>query len=254
LIVLVGNRIDQFLEVLFRGVLQVVRNVGNIVLEANLILEVVHDRLLIDDIDDSAELVFLADGNENGKCVRAELLAHVVERVFEIRTGAVHLVDEGNTRHAILWWPGAKPFRMGLHARDAAEHSDRAVEDTHGTLHFAVKSTWPGVSMMLTRWRHAGEGLVSAVILLGPIASGRGGRNGDATLAFLFHPVGDGVAVIDIAHLVDETGIEEDALGGGRFACVNVRGDADVPRTVHRVLPTRRIHRLCLFLFHYCLH
>jgi hypothetical protein len=84
----------------------------------------------------------------------------------------------------------------------------------------------------------AGEKLLQRFFLfLRPIAGDGGGGDGDAAFALLLHPVGHGVAVIDIADLVDEAGVKEDALGGGGLAGVNVRGNADVARALHRVLP-----------------
>jgi hypothetical protein len=40
---------------------------------------------------------------------------------------------------------------LGLDAGDRVEHGDGAVEDAQRALDFGVKSTWPGVSMMLMR-------------------------------------------------------------------------------------------------------
>jgi hypothetical protein len=40
-------------------------------------------------------------------------------------------------------------LRLGFHAADGAEDADRAVEHAERTFDFPVKSTWPGVSMML---------------------------------------------------------------------------------------------------------
>ena len=101
----------------------------------------------------------------------------------------------------------------------------------------AVKSTWPGVSMMLMRMLDAFVNLVNAVFFrLGPEAGRRGGGDRDAALAFLLHPVGHRVAVIHVADLVDQAGVKENALGRRRLAGVDVRGDADVARALERVL------------------
>ncbi len=78
------------------------------------------------------------------------------------------------------------------------------------------------------------KALYSAVVFLGPVAGGGGGGDRDAALALLLHPVGHRIAVIHIAHLVDEPGVKENALGRGGLAGVNVRGDADVARPLHR--------------------
>src|SRR5262249_39400692 len=61
-----------------------------------------------------------------------------------------------------------------------------------------------------------------------PRERGRGGGDADAALLFLLHPVGDRGAFGDLAHARDDTGVEQDALGGGRLAGVDMRGDADV--------------------------
>jgi len=50
----------------------------------------------------------------------------------------------------------------------------------------------------------------------------------DAALALLHHEVGRRVAVVDVAVLVDLLGVEEDALGRGGLAGVDMRDDADV--------------------------
>ena len=78
-----------------------------------------------------------------------------------------------------------------------------------------VKSTWPGVSMMLMRWSRQTRG-------------GRGGRDRDAALLLLLHPVHDGSALVDLAHLVGAAGVEEDALGRRRLTGVDVGHDPDV--------------------------
>ena len=53
---------------------------------------------------------------------------------------------------------------------------------------------------------------------------------------------------------MDEAGVKENALGGGGFAGVDVRGDADVARALHRILPVGRIRPVSVFVFYYCFH
>ena len=61
-----------------------------------------------------------------------------------------------------------------------------------------------------------------------PGALRRGGRDGDAALLLLLHPVHRGATLVDLTDLVGDAGVEEDALGGGGLAGVDVRHDADV--------------------------
>ena len=92
-----------------------------------------------------------------------------------------------------------------------------------------VKSTWPGVSMMLTL---CGSNCVCEPV---PHAVGRGGLDRDALLALEIHRVHLGADAVFAAHLVDlvdATRVEEDALGERRLARVDVRRDADVADAV----------------------
>jgi len=61
-----------------------------------------------------------------------------------------------------------------------------------------------------------------------PEAGGRSRRDRDATFLLLFHPVHRGRAVVDLTDLVVHTRIEQDALGGGGLAGIDVRADTDV--------------------------
>src|SRR5438105_221767 len=63
-----------------------------------------------------------------------------------------------------------------------------------------------------------------------PACRRRGGCNGNAALALLFHPVHRGCAFIDFADLVSHTGVKENALGGRGLPGVDVRHNADIAR------------------------
>ena len=78
-----------------------------------------------------------------------------------------------------------------------------------------VKSTWPG---------RVDD--VDPVAV--PLAGGRGGGDRDAALLLLLHPVHDGGALVDLAHLVGAAGVVEDALGRRRLTGVDVSHDPDV--------------------------
>jgi hypothetical protein len=59
--------------------------------------------------------------------------------------------------------------------------------------------------------------------------TGRGsGRDRDAALLLLLHPVHGGRAIVHFTDLVIHTGVKQNALGGGGFAGVDVRRDTDV--------------------------
>jgi hypothetical protein len=54
-------------------------------------------------------------------------------------------------------------------------------------------------------------------------------RDRDAALLLLRHPVHDGSALVDLAHLVGAARVVEDPLGRRRLARVDVGHDPDVP-------------------------
>src|SRR3978361_215218 len=75
-----------------------------------------------------------------------------------------------------------------------------------------------------------GAGRVDDVApVLVPGAGRRGGRDRDAALLLLLHPVHRGRALVDLTDLVGATGVVKDALGRRRLTGVDVRHDPDVP-------------------------
>lgn len=70
------------------------------------------------------------------------------------------------------------------------------------------------------------DGVVN--IIERPVAGRRGGRDRDAALLLLLHPVHRGSAVVDFTDLVRDAGVEQDPLSGGRLARVDVGHDPDV--------------------------
>ncbi len=78
-----------------------------------------------------------------------------------------------------------------------------------------VKSTWPGRVDQ-----------VDLVLL--PLERGRGRGDRDPALALLLHPVHLGLAVVDLADLVDLAGVEQEPLRHGGLAGVDMGDDAEV--------------------------
>src|SRR6266568_2545946 len=208
---------DGFLHggaVLLRLVHQVGRDVDLLVLRPHRLV-VEGDALHLDEIDHAAELVLAADGDLDGHRAGAQLLADGVDRHEEVGADAVHLVDEADPGHAVL--VGLAPDGLGLRldAVHAVEAGDRAVEDAQRPLD-------------LDREVDVAGGVDDVDAVLAPEGGGRGGGDGDAALALLLHPVHDGGALMDLANLVRDAGVEEDSLGRGRLTGIDVRHDADV--------------------------
>ena len=112
---------------------------------------------------------------------------------------AVHLVDETDARYFVLVGLPPHRFRLGLHPRSGAEHHHRAVKNAQERSTSMVKSTCPGVSMILMRcssncWSIPDQKQVVA-------ADG----NRDTALLLLLHPVHDRRAFMHLTNLVGET-------------------------------------------------
>lgn len=61
------------------------------------------------------------------------------------------------------------------------------------------------------------------------------GSDGDAVLSFLGHPIHVGGAFMHFTNFVQSAGIEQNALGQGRFAGIDMGGDTNVPNALEGV-------------------
>src|SRR5690606_12491 len=107
--------------------------------------------------------------------------------------------------------------RLALHAADGTQHQNRPIQyakrafDLHGEVDVAGRVDD-----------------VDDVIL--PLHLGGGRGDGDAPFLLQIHEVhGRTVTVpLHLVHFVNAAGVEQDPLGEGRLARVDVSGDADV--------------------------
>ncbi len=241
LVVLVAYCLDQFSKGEFGFLLQLSRNFLHVHLGAEVIGGIINDRLLADDINDATQIVFRTNRDAHRVGVRAELLTHLGDHTIKVCTSAIHLVDEGNAGDAVLGGLPPHGFGLRLHAGHGAEDGDRAVEHAHGALHLGGEIHVAGGVDDVDAMGDAFPQLIGAVGLLRPKTCGGRAGNRDAPLALLFHPVGDGVAVVHLADFVREARVKQDALGGRGFAGINMRRNPDVPGALHCVLAVRRV-------------
>ena len=213
LVVVVGARLDQ----VGAGLVGLLGELGGdlLVLELRPELVLPDERLVLDHVDDADELVLLAQRQLDRQRMRAEALAHRLHGAEEVGPGAVHLVDVGDPRDAVLVGLAPHRLRLRLDAGDGVEDRDRAVEDAQRALDLDREVDVAG---------RVDD--VDPVVL--PLAGGRGGGDRDPALLLLLHPVHDGGALVDLAHLVRAAGVVEDALRRRRLTGVDVRHDPDV--------------------------
>jgi hypothetical protein len=102
---------------------------------------------------------------------------------------------------------------LRLHAGDAAEHDDRAVEHAQAALD-------------LDREVDVARRVDQVDLVLLPLERGGRRRDRDPALALLLHPVHLGLAVVDLADLVDLAGVKQESLGYRGLARVDVSDDA----------------------------
>ncbi len=138
-----------------------------------------------------------------------------VDAAVEVGADLVHLVDEHDARNVIFVGLAPYGFGLRLYALVAIEHAYRAVEHAQGSLDFDGEVDVAGR-------------VDDVEALVVPERRGRGGRDRDAALLLLLHPVHGRGAVVDFADLMGLAGIIEDALGRGRLAGVDVGHDAEV--------------------------
>ena len=213
LVVVLGDGLDQRGAAGLGGLLVLGRDVGLLPLLAEVVL--VDDGLHGDEVDDPAEVRLSADRQLDRDRDGAEAVDHRLDALVEVRSDAVHLVDVGDPRDAVL--VGLAPDRLGLRldAGYGVEEGDRAVEHAQRALDLDGE---------VDVARRVDD--VDPVVL--PGRRGRGRRDRDAALLLLLHPVHDRSALVDLAHLVGPPRVVEDALGRRGLTGIDVSHDADV--------------------------
>ncbi len=225
LVVELGHGLDQGGAVLLCLRQHVRRDLDDLRLGAHVVP--VDDGLHLDEVDHALEALFLADGDLHRDGVGAEALPDRLDATPEVGAGAVELVDEAEAGHAVAVGLAPDRLGLGLDTRHTVEDDDRTIEhaqaplDLDGEVHVA--------------------GRIDDVDARVLPEAGRGrGRDGDAALLFLGHPVHRGRALMHLTDLVDLVRVEQDPLGDGGLAGVDMRDDADVPRASKRELPCHR--------------
>jgi hypothetical protein len=128
---------------------------------------------------------------------------------------AVHLVDEGQARHAVL--VGLAPHGLGLRL-DAAH----GAENRHG----AVQN--PERTLNLDGEIHMTGRIDDVDPVVAPQTSRSRGSDRNATFLLLDHPIHGRGALVDLADFVVVPRVIYVPLGGGRISRFDVCPDADI--------------------------
>ncbi len=180
------------------------------------------DRLHAQQIDDALEIRLRTDRQLDAYRAAADLGLDLVDAAKEVGADLVHLVDEHDARNVVF--VGLTPNGLGLrlYALVAVEHAYGAVEHAERALDFDGEVDVAG-----------GVDDVEALVL--PEGGRRGGRDGDAALLLLLHPIHGRSAVVHFADLMRFAGIIQDTLGRRRLAGVDMRHDAEVAVVLDRM-------------------
>jgi hypothetical protein len=111
---------------------------------------------------------------------------------------------------------------LGLDTAYSTKDGDHPIKHPHGALYFNGE-------IDVTR----GVDDIDAIIF--PAGGNGRSRDGDASLSFLFHPIGDGGTIVHLTHLVDYPRIEKDPFCRRGLASINMRGNTDISNSVQRV-------------------
>ncbi len=214
LVIEVGARFDQLDAVLGRLLFHVGRDFLVVEIGAERLV-VPRDRLHANEIDDAPKGRLDAERKLQANGLGAHAIHELVDAAEEIGADLVHLVGEHDTRHIVF--VGLAPHGLGLRldALVAVEHAYGAVQHAERALHFDREVDVAGR-------------IDDIQPLVAPETGRRGGRDGDAALLLLLHPVHGGRAIMDLADLVALAGVIEDSLRSRGLPGIDVRHDAEI--------------------------
>ena len=223
----------------------VFREVDRLVGRAELVVVRIDNGFLGNHVDHALELIFGTDRDQDRMGVGSEFSAEVTNDVVEVRSGAVHLIDERHPGNVILGRLAPDRFGLRLHTGHAAIHEDHTVENAQGALHLGRKVHVAGSVDDIHPQVLAFEHLVDAFgrELLPPCGHG-GGGNRDPALFLLLHPVRRGRPVMNFTDPVNHAGVEQDTLGQRGLSGIDVRGNPNVARALQHILPVGAVQIL----------
>lgn len=215
LVVGLGQRLDELFARLAGRVDVALGNVDGVVHLPERGLRVPDVGLHEHQVDDALEVALGTDVELDRHGVRAEALTEHVDTALELGADLVHLVDEADTRNAVAVSLAPDLLRLGLDTFLGVEDRDGTVENTQRTLD-------------LDREVHVAGRVDDVDGVVVPVGGGSSRGNGDTPLLLLLHPVHRGGAVVDLTHLVGDTGVVEDPLSRRGLTRVDVSHDPDV--------------------------
>ena len=208
---------DELFAPFFDVGLHVFRNVEYVVVQ-RIARFVPYPSFASEEIDDSLEVVFFADGQYHYDRLCSEHLFDLLDDAEEVSADTVELVYVDDTRNFRIISVTPVGFGLGLYAARTTEYADAAIENLQRTINFDSEVNVAGSI----------DDVESVVF---PKACCSSGLNRDATFLLLFHKVSRCSSIVNFADLVDLASELEKSLSCGRLACVDVGEDSDISIT-----------------------
>ena len=184
-----------------------------------------HDRQ-VQQIDDTNDRPAFFVWPRNGQQARLQTFGKASQQARRVSTGAIQLVQKQAAREPRLCGGAPHTFRARLHSSEHIHHHHQRIESQQRPIDLNAKV-------------HVTRRVDEFDARPFPGQRGRGGGDGDATLAFLFHPIEHGRALFDLAHAALNLRIKEQALTQRGLAGIHMRSHSN------HALQTR-IKRRCL--------
>jgi hypothetical protein len=162
--------------------------------------------------------------------VTPQFFPYVVNRSKKISASAIHLVYEGNSWNTIFVHLAPNCLGLWLDTGNTTEYGNRSIKYSERTLNLGRKIDVPRSVYYIYSMAYARKW----TILRRPRTGYCGGSNRDSSLPFLLHPVSYRSAIVNLAHPMHDTGVEQYAFRCRRFTGINVRGNPDVSRKFQR--------------------
>ena len=176
------------------------------------------DRLHRQKVDDPLECRFTSHRQLQRNGNYAELFTDLRDHLVRIGTGAVHLVDEGDSRNFVALHLAIDGQRLALDTTDGAENEDCAVENAQRSFDFNGEVDVP-------------RGIDDVDRMIIPMDLRCRSGDGNPFFPFEFHEVhrrADFVLPLHFVNLVDSAGVEQDAFGERGLTGVDVGRNTDV--------------------------
>lgn len=184
--------------------------------------------LALQEVDDPSKPVFLPQGELSDRRARPQALFYHGHGAPEIGAAAIHLVNKANAGDVVAIGLTPNCLRLGLHPSHRIEDDHPPIEHPQAAFHLHGEINVP-------------RGVDDVDDMVAPMAGGGGSGNGNAPLPLLCHPIHHRRPFVHLAHLVGAASVEEDALGDGRLAGIDVSDDADVAHQCQCNRPTHII-------------